>query len=69
MGLYIVLVCFVYAERVKTSRIAGDIGRAWFKLLGRLVANSEATIVVRDVFVSIIATLAKSFLKTVTLVH
>ena len=59
----------VDSEGVEASRIASYEGRARLQLLRRLVADREATVIVSNVLITIIAALSKAFLEAVALVH
>ena len=59
---------FVDAEGIKASRVASYVGRRRLQLLRRLVADREATVIVSNVLVTIIAALSKAFLEAVALV-
>ena len=69
MALNIASEAFVDAEGIEASRVASDVGRRWLQLLRRLVADREATVIISNVLVTIIAALSKAFLEAVALVH
>ena len=69
MRLNIVTIGLVLAERIERSRTTiCDVCRAWRHLLRRFVPNRKTTIIIGYVFISIVATLSETLLKTVTFV-
>ena len=59
---------FVAAQRVEGPRILGNIGSWWGHLVGRRVPNRETAVIVGDIFVAVVATLAEAFLEAITFV-
>ena len=59
---------FVAAQRVEGPRILGNIGSWWGHLVGRGMPNRETAVIVGDIFIAIVATLAEAFLEAITFV-
>ena len=59
----------VTTQRIESPWITGDICSRGSDLMSWRVSNSEATIVICDICVTIIATLAETFLEAVSFVY
>ena len=68
MGLHVVAHSLVDAHGVEAAWVPSDIGSWWLELRRGLVPDREASVIVRNVFITIVSALPKAFLKAVALV-